>query len=86
MAWGLEANGFKGEGVVGADRAIFFDKEQFVVGLVGWQVTNTAAIEGEAIQRRHFQDGMFLCVVMFLDPVDELTVEHVERAEVEGAG
>ena len=29
---------------------------------------------------------MFLCVVVFLDPVDELAVEHVQRAEVEGAG
>ena len=59
---------------------IFLDEEQFVVGLVGWQETNAAAI-----QRRHLQDRMFLGMVVFLDPVSELAVERLEAGQIQGA-
>ena len=63
MARGFEAEGFEREGVVGADVALLLDKEQFVVGLVGRQVAHAAAVQGEAVQRAHAQDGMGLGVV-----------------------
>ena len=44
-------SGFEGEGVVGADVALFLDEEQFVVGLIGREEANPVAIQGEAVQR-----------------------------------
>ena len=49
MTRSFKANGFKGEGVVGADGAVLFDKKHFVVGFVGRQVTNPGAVEGETV-------------------------------------
>lgn len=86
MAWSFPANGFEGEGVVGADMAVFFDEEHLVIGLVGREITDTGAIQGKTVQRCHLEDGMFLGVVLFLDPVSELAVESVERTQIERAG
>ena len=83
VARGFEAEGFEGEGVVGADVAFFLDEEQFVVGLVGRQEADAAAVEGEAVDRLHAEDGVELGVVVFLDPVRELAVEGFEAGEVE---
>ena len=48
VAWRFKADGFESEGIVGADVALFLDEEQLVIGLVGRQVANAAAIQGEA--------------------------------------
>ena len=69
MAWSFPANGLEGEGVVGADMAVFLDEEHLVIGLVGREVADAGAIQGKTVQRCHLEDGMFLGVVLFLDPV-----------------
>ncbi|MFM1945066.1 MAG: hypothetical protein RI897_4048 [Verrucomicrobiota bacterium] len=66
--------------------AFFLDEEEFIVGFIGREVTDSGAIQCETVQRCHFQNGMLLCVVVFLDPVGELTVEGFERTEVQRAG
>ena len=86
MARRFEAERLEGERVVGADVAFLLDEEQFVVGLVGRQEANPLAIQGEAVQRTHAEDGMDLGVVLFLDPVGELAVERVQRTQVQIAG
>ena len=71
----FQAERFEGEGVVGADVAFFLDEKQLVVGLIGREEANPFAIQGEAVERTHAEDGMNLGVVLFLDPVGELAVE-----------
>jgi hypothetical protein len=85
MARSLEAKGLEGESVVGADVPVLFDEEELVVGLVGREVAHAAAVEREPVQRRHFQDGMLLRVVVLLDPVDELAVGRARRSPMAGA-
>jgi hypothetical protein len=83
MARSLEAQGFESESVVGADLPVLLDEEELVVGLVGRQIAHAAAVQREPIQRRHFQDGMLLRVVVLLDPVDELAVERLQGTQVQ---
>ena len=40
------------------------------------------AVKSEAVERAHFQGGMDLGVVTFLDPVGELAVEDFEAGEI----
>jgi len=86
MARSFPAERLEGEGIVGANGAVFLDEEEFVVGFVGRQAAEAAAVQRETIQRGHFQDGMFLGVVTFFDPMDELAVESVERSQIQRAG
>ena len=78
MARRFKAERFEGKGVVGADVAFFLDEEQFVVGLIGRQEAHPFAVQREAVQRGHAEDGMDLGVVVFLDPLGELAVEGVQ--------
>ena len=48
VARGFEAERFEGEGVVGADMALFLDEEQFVVGLIGRQETHPTCGPGRS--------------------------------------
>ena len=82
MARRLEADGLERERIVGADLAFLLDKEQLVVGRVGRQEPDAAAVQSKAIQRRHPQDGVGLRVILLLDPVGELAVKRFERGEV----
>ena len=82
----FKAERFEREGVVGADVAFFLDEEQFVVGLIGRQEADPFAIQGEAVERTHAEDGMNLGVVVFLDPLRELAVERLQRTQVQIAG
>lgn len=86
VPWGFPTNGFEGESVVGADMTVFLDEEHFVIGLVGREVADPGAIESKTLQRCHLQNGMFLGVVLFLDPEGELTVESVERTAIQRSG
>src|SRR5271157_565870 len=83
VAWSFKADSLEGESVVSPYMAVFFDKEQFIVGLIGWQETDTVAIQGKAIQRAHAQNRMELSVVLFLDPAGELAIEALQRREVQ---
>ncbi len=85
VAWRFPAKRFERERVVGADVALLLDKEQLVVGLIGWQKANPLAIQRVAVQRTHAQHGMQLGVVMFLDPLRELAIERVERTQIQVA-
>lgn len=75
MAGSFEAKGFEGEGIVGANMALLLDKEHLVIGLIGRQVADAAAVQGKTVQRCHAQHRMGLSVVLFLDPGNELAVE-----------
>ena len=44
------------------------------------------AIQSKTVQRGHFQDGMFLGVILFLGPLGELAVERFQRSQIQGAG
>ena len=83
VARSFKADGVEGEGVIGADVAFFLDEEQFVVGLVRRQEAHAMAVQGEAVQRAHAQDGMDVGIVVFLDPVGELAVERFETRKVQ---
>ena len=50
VARGFEADGFERKSVVGTDGALLLDEEEFVVGLVGRQVTDPATVESETVQ------------------------------------
>jgi hypothetical protein len=78
VARGFQTQRFAGEGVVGADVALFLDKEQFVVGLIGREKAHAVAVQG-----RYAQDGMDLGIVVFFGPVGELAVEGLRRREVQ---
>jgi len=86
VAWSLEANGLEGEGVVGADVALFLDEEQLVVGFIGRKKTHAVAVQGEAVQWAHAENGVDLRVVLFLDPMRELTVECFEGGKIQLKG
>ena len=78
VARSLEANAFEREGIVGASLPVFLDEEQFVVGLVGREETDVVAIQGKAVQGAHAQNRMKLSVVVFLDPLGELSVQRFQ--------
>src|SRR5262245_20599830 len=59
MSWSFAAPSFERKGVVGADGAVLLDEEEFVVGLVRREIAHATAVEGEAVERGHLQDGMF---------------------------
>lgn len=76
----------KGESIVGTDVAIFFNKEQFVVGLIGRQETDAIAIQGKTIQWAHAQNGVKLSIILLLHPKRELAIEALQRREVQFQG
>src|SRR5262249_30984695 len=86
VTWAFKAPGFKRESIVRPDGAVFLDEKQFIVGLVERQIADPSPIQGEAVQRSHFQDGKFAGVVILLNPVGELTVEGRQGTQVQGTG
>ena len=83
MARGFEAQGFEGKSIVRADMSFLLGEEHLIVGLVGREVANAAAIKGKAVERGHPKSGVNLRIVIFFRPVGELAVEDVEGCEVQ---
>lgn len=86
VARSFKSHGLEGEGVVSPHVAVFLDKEQFVIGFIGRQEADAVAVQGEAVQGRHAQDGVDLGIVLFFNPLNELAIEALQGGEVQLAG
>ena len=75
----------EGESVVVTHMALGFDKEQFIVGLVGGEVSDAVSVHTETVNGSHFQNRMFFGIVLGLDPLVKLPVELVQRRQIEVA-
>jgi len=70
------------EGVVGANFAGGLEVEEFLVELAVVEVSDTAEVEAETVERTHAEGGVFAEVVGVFDPVGEVVVELFEVGDV----